>query len=75
MRTLEAEEAELRAYLLEHPNDRVGEEHIAVAATCSHKRIDRELLVREVDAAIIKWCTAVTPVSYVRLKERSKDAA
>ena len=29
IRRLEAEEEELRAYLLEHPNDREGVEHIA----------------------------------------------
>jgi len=29
IKKLEAEEAKLRSYLLEHPQDRTGEEHIA----------------------------------------------
>src|SRR5262249_16695653 len=32
LKRLEAEEEKLRAYLLEHPSDRTGEEHIAVVA-------------------------------------------
>jgi len=36
IKRLMAEEEQLRAYLLEHPQDRTGEEHIAVIA---HKAV------------------------------------
>ena len=40
IKRLEVEEAKLRAYLLEHPHDRVGEEHIAVIGSQSRKRVN-----------------------------------
>ena len=40
IKRLEGEEAKLRAYLLEHPHDRVGEEHIAVIGSQSRKRVN-----------------------------------
>jgi len=39
IKRLEAEETKLRAYLLEHPQDRIGEEHIVVVGSQSRKRV------------------------------------
>jgi hypothetical protein len=39
IKRLEEEEVKLRAYLLEHPTDRTGEEHIAVVGSQSRKRV------------------------------------
>jgi hypothetical protein len=40
IKRLETEEAELRAYLLEHPKDRAGQEHVAIVGSQSRKRVD-----------------------------------
>jgi len=52
LKRLEAEEEKLRAYLLEHPSDRTGEEHIAVVGSQSRKRVDLKALADEISVSI-----------------------
>jgi hypothetical protein len=42
----------LRAYLLEHPSDRTGEEHVAVVGSQSRKRVDLKALADEIGASV-----------------------
>jgi hypothetical protein len=75
MRDLEREEASLRSYLVFHPEDRTGAEHVAVLSSQSRKQLNIEALKREVGLAVIRRCTNAQDVLYVRLKERREDAA
>jgi hypothetical protein len=75
IKQLEQEEAELRAYLLRHPDDLVGLEYTALVSSRSYKRVDMEGLRREVGDAAIRRHTTTTPVSFVRLKTRKDEAA
>ena len=52
IKRLEAEEERLRAYLLEHPQDRIGQEHIAVVGSQSRLRVDLKGLADEVGASV-----------------------
>src|SRR6516164_5411353 len=52
IKQLEAEEAKLRAYLLEHASDRTGEEHVAVVGSQSRKRVDLKALADEIGASV-----------------------
>ena len=69
-RLVEAEEAELRAYLLEHPQDRTGEEHIAVIGSQSRKRVDLKALADEVGHSIVAHFTTFTTGMVIRLQQR-----
>ena len=71
---LEAEEERLRAYLLEHPQDRIGEEHIAVIGSQSRKRVDLKALADEVGASILARFTTFRAAMIVRLQQRRSDA-
>jgi hypothetical protein len=42
----------LRGYLLEHPDDRTGEEQVAVVGSQSRKRIDLKALADEIGASV-----------------------
>ena len=74
IRELEREEAELRSYLLHHPDDLVGVEYIALVSSRSYKRVNMESLRREVGDAVMRRHTTTT-VSFVRLKARDEVAA
>jgi len=71
IKRLGAEEERLRAYLLEHPQDRTGEEHIAVVGSQSRKRVDLKGLADEVGASILQRFTTFGTAMIVRLRERS----
>jgi hypothetical protein len=70
IKRLEAEEVELRAYLLEHPHDRIGEEHIAVVGSQSHKRVDLKDLADEIGASLLQRFTTFRSAMIVRLQQR-----
>ena len=74
IKRLEAEEEKLRAYLLEHSCDRVGEEHIAVIGSQSCKRVDLKALADEVGASILQRFTSFRSAMIVRLQQRQSDA-
>ena len=74
IRELEREEAELRSYLLHHPDDLVGVEYTALVSSRSYKRVNMEGLRREVGDAVMRRHTTTT-VSFVRLKARDEVAA
>jgi hypothetical protein len=61
IRRLEEEEVKLRAYLLEHPEDRTGEEHIAVIGSQSRRRVDLKALGRR-DRSVGAGAVHVVPV-------------
>ena len=52
IKKVKAEEAKLRAYLLEHASDRTGEEHVAVVGSQSRKRVDLKALADEIGASV-----------------------
>jgi len=66
----ETEEAKLRAYLLEHPQDRIGEEHAAVIGSQNRKRVDLKALADEVGASILARFTSFRSAMIVRLQQR-----
>ena len=70
---LEAEETRLRAYLLEHPQDRIGEEHIAVVGSQSRKRVDLKALADEVGASNLARFTTIGTAMVVRLQQRASE--
>lgn len=70
IKLLEAEEVKLRAYLLEHPTDRTGEEHVAVVGSQSRKRVDLKGLADEVGASILARFTSFGTAMVVRLQQR-----
>jgi len=70
IKKLEAEETKLRAYLLEHPQDRVGAEHIAVIGSQSRKRVDLKALADEIDHSIPQRLTSFRSAMIVRLQQR-----
>jgi hypothetical protein len=74
IKRLEAEEAKLRAYLLEHPQDRIGEEHTAVIGSQNRKRVDLKGLADEVGASILARFTSFRSAMIVRLQQRHSDA-
>ena len=74
LKRLEEEEAKPRAYLLEHPQDRTGEEHIAVIGSQSRKRVDLKALADEIGASILARFTTFRSAMIVRLQQRQSDA-
>ena len=74
IKRLEAEETKLRTYLLEHPQDRTGEEHIAIIGSQSRKRVDMKALADEIGASILQRFTSFRSAMIVRLQQRQQDA-
>ena len=74
LKRLEAEEAELRAYLLEHPEDRAGQEHVAIVGSQSRKRVDLKALSDEIGASILARFTTFGTAMVVRLQQRQHNA-
>ena len=74
IKQLEAEERDLRAYLLEHPEDRAGQEHVAIVGSQSRKRVDLKGLTDEVGASILQRFTSFRSAMIVRLQQRQSDA-
>jgi hypothetical protein len=73
LKRLKAEEVELRAYLLEHPSDRTGQEHVAVIGSQSRKRVDLRALADEVGASIVARFTSFRSAMTVRLQQRASE--
>jgi nitrogenase molybdenum-iron protein alpha/beta subunit len=73
IKRLEAEEAQLRAYLLEHPADRTGEEHIAIIGSQSRRRVDLRGLADEIGASILQRFTTFGTAMVVRLQQRTSQ--
>jgi hypothetical protein len=73
IKRLEAEEEKLRAYLLEHSQDRTGEEHVAIVGSQSRKRVDLKGLADEVGASILERFTTFRSAMIVRLQQRTSE--
>jgi hypothetical protein len=71
LKELEREEVSLRSYLLQHPDDRVGNEHEATVSQQARKHLDLESLKREVGAEIVRRHTSSRTISFVRVKARN----
>jgi hypothetical protein len=71
IKRLTEEEVELRAYLLEHPEDRTGEEHVAVIGSQSRRRVDLKALADEIGASVLARFTSFRSMMVVRLRELS----
>jgi hypothetical protein len=70
IKRLEGREQELRAYLLEHPNDRVGIEHIVTFGEQRRKHVDLRALADEIGASLLQRFTAYRSCIMIRLSER-----
>jgi hypothetical protein len=71
IKQLEAEEEQLRAYLLEHPQDRTGQEYTAIVGSQSRKRVDLKALADEIGASVLARFTSFRSMMVVRLRELS----
>ena len=71
IRQLEAEEEQLRAYLLEHPQDRTGLEYTAIIGSQARKRVDLKALADEIGASVLARFTSLRSMMVVRLRELS----
>jgi hypothetical protein len=73
IRRLTEREQELRTYVLEHPHDRLGQEHVATLGEQQRKQIDLRALSDEVGASLLgrftTFCTSIT----VKLRERASE--
>jgi hypothetical protein len=72
IRQLEDREKELRAYLLEHPEDRIGVEHIASVGSQTRKRINLKGLADEIGLSLLQRFTSFSSSIVVRLRERAE---
>ena len=72
IKRLTLEEETLRAYLLEHPQDRTGEEHVAVVSSQNRKRVDLKGLADEIGASILARLTTFGTAMTVRLQQRAQ---
>jgi hypothetical protein len=70
IKRLEEEERELRAYVLEHPHDRTGIEHIATIGEQRRSRVDLKSLADEVGHSLLQRFTHFSSCRTVRLRER-----
>jgi len=75
IRRLEDREQELRAYLLEHPEDRTGIEYIASIAEQRRSRVDIKALADEIGHSLMQRLTHFTACRMVRLWERIEETA
>jgi hypothetical protein len=73
IRRLEDREQELRIYLLEHPHDRTGIEHIATVREQRRSRVDLKALAAEIGHSVLQQFTHFTSCQTVRLRERSGE--
>jgi len=73
IKRLEDEEEKLRAYLLEHPADRTGAEHIAIVGSQSRKWVDLKALADEIGASILQRFTTFRSAMIVRLQQRTSE--
>jgi hypothetical protein len=69
IKQLEIREQELRAYLLEHPNDRTGIEHIATIGEQRRSRVDLKALADEIGHSLMQRFTHYTHCRLVRLRD------
>jgi hypothetical protein len=77
IKRLEGREQELRAYLLEHPYDREGVEHVATVGEQRRKRVDLKGLGDEIGYSLLARFTSMrhaSPSGCERVK-RSDPAA
>jgi hypothetical protein len=72
IRRLREREDELRAYLLEHPDDREGDEHVATLGEQRRKHVDLRALADEIGASLLGRFTHYINVAIVKLRERER---
>jgi hypothetical protein len=73
IRRLEDREQELRNYLLEHPEDRTGIEHIAIIGEQGRSRVDLKAFADEIGHSLMQRFTHFTSGRTVRLQERTEE--
>jgi hypothetical protein len=69
IRRLQEREENLRAHLLEHPEDRVGDDYTVSISSQSRKRVDLKRLADEIGASLLARFTSFTTSLVVRLRE------
>jgi hypothetical protein len=72
IKRLEEEEQQLRVYLLEHPHDRIGVEHIATVGEQRRSRVDLKALADEIGHSLMQRFTHFSSCRTVRLRERER---
>jgi hypothetical protein len=75
IKRLEEEERELRAYLLEHPQDRTGAEFLATIGEQRRSRVDLKALAGEIRHSLLQRFTRFASCRTVRLREREPPDA
>jgi hypothetical protein len=75
LKVLEAEIDDLRAYLQEHPDDRLGDDYQASVGSYRRRYIDLEGLEREIGKAMLQRFTSFRLIPVVRLREREREDA
>jgi len=73
IRRLQVEEEKLRAHLLAHADDRVGDEHIAEIGAQRRRWVDMRGLSEAVGDAVLRRYTITRRVDVVRLRERAHE--
>jgi hypothetical protein len=68
---LQDEEEGLRAYVLEHPDDREGAEYVASIRSQSRQRVDLKQLGDEIGASLLEKFTTWRSFMTVHLRGRS----
>jgi hypothetical protein len=74
IRRLEQERDVLRAYVLDHPEDRVGDDYSAIPFTQQRRRLDLVALELEVGRDVIERCSNSLTVNQVRVRRRAENA-
>lgn len=74
LRELEAEEATLRAALLQPGANLMGDEFVASVADWQQVRVDRKALTQELGADVVARFLRTTCAQTVQLKPRTRDA-
>jgi hypothetical protein len=72
IRTREERAEALRQYLIEHPKDRVGDEHEALVLKPTRKQVDLEALAEEVGSDVVERFTVLRSTPAVRLRWRGQ---
>jgi hypothetical protein len=70
VRRLETHANTLRAYLLENPDDRVGDDYIADASIRQYRRVDLDALADEVGEDVVEQFATYRESPLIRTRKR-----
>jgi hypothetical protein len=73
IKRLTIRKGELRAYLLEHPDDREGDDYVVSIVSQSRQKVDLKRLADEIGASLLQRFTSYTSFLAVRLRGRPQE--